>query len=574
MAGRGRRGRASNFVVARAVCATKDATPDKFQSKRTDTFRGLGAPWEGTVTMMRAWLAAGAVVGAGAAAAFAYGCGETSFGSCADNGTCAPDGGDDATSLGDVSASDAPADGLSSSGSSADGGDAATCNGANAPSSGCVLSSNFGVFVSPAGMDSNPGTKDAPVATIGHALDLAVAADAGVAKAVYACGAQYNENLVVGSSRDGVNVYGGFNCESWGYDSNMKAVVAPSATGFALTVTGLNAGVTFADFSFKAQPGVDAGDSSIAAFVSNSTNVLFQRCAFMAQNGQPGMDPDPPPPFDAGAPAGQPGAQDGGGAATVNMCSMGVESVGGAGAPANGGGANGLPGTPGPDNRGTLEGCIDTMQGGGMGANGDAGAAGSGALAWADVSSAGWHPKAGVPGGTGGVAQGGGGGGSPGTGGGGGSGGAGGCGGPGGSPGSGGGSSIAILCVQSGISVQACDFTTGVAGRGGNGADGQTGQSPGSRGGVIGPSGCIGGNGGSGGGGGGGGGGAGGISAGIAWSGTSPTIDGATLFSDAGAAGPGGNPGFGGPAELANQSAGKNGTGGIAGVVQNVVQIQ
>ncbi len=175
----------------------------------------------------------------------------------------------------------------------------------------CIVSEAYGVFVSPGGSDGNAGTQLMPVRTLGTAMDLAKAAG----KRVYACGnnGTYDENLVVGSSRDGVGVYGGLDCTSvpsqWTYVAADVAVVAPTAQGYALAVTGLTAGVTFEDFGFTAQAGSLAGDSSIGVFAASSSNVLLRRCSVTAGAGMPGQDQSQPAPYSAAAPLGNPGGR-------------------------------------------------------------------------------------------------------------------------------------------------------------------------------------------------------------------------------------------------------------------------
>jgi hypothetical protein len=135
----------------------------------------------------------------------------------------------------------------------------------------CVIDDAFGIFVSPAGSDANPGSKSAPTQTIGHAMDLAKAAG----KRVYVCAGSYPEQLVVGSSRDGVNVYGALDCATWTYGAANRVVVAAAQSGYALEIEGLQTGVTFEDIEFDAQnASVGApGASSVAVFVSTSQGI-------------------------------------------------------------------------------------------------------------------------------------------------------------------------------------------------------------------------------------------------------------------------------------------------------------
>ena len=133
----------------------------------------------------------------------------------------------------------------------------------------CVVDDAFGIFAALAGSDANPGSKSAPVQSIGHAMDLAKAA----AKRVYVCAGSYPEQLVVGSSRDGVNVYGALDCATWTYSAANKVVVAPAQSGYALEIEGLQTGVTFEDIECDAQSATNGGESSIAVFASGSQNV-------------------------------------------------------------------------------------------------------------------------------------------------------------------------------------------------------------------------------------------------------------------------------------------------------------
>jgi hypothetical protein len=421
----------------------------------------------------------------------------------------------------------------------------------------CILTEAFGMFVSPSGSDTTgSGSRTAPYATIGHAMDQALTA--GLSR-VYACGSagSYTENLVVGASRAGLTVYGGLNCTTnaadWTYDAADLATVAP-ATGYALDVTATTA---FEDCAFVATPAVSAnsGLSSIAVFVSGSSQTTFERCTAQAGAATAGQNQTQPAPYSSDAPTGATGGAPivsggtgAGGVATSNPACM--TSFGGAGGSAKLGEApallNGQSGGPETnDNAGSSTACGDTGAGGGPGVAGAVGSSGTGAQTLGSLSAAGWAPTAGSSGGPAAVGQGGGGGGTTAAAnsiGGGGAGGAGGCGGAGGAGGTAGGSSIAVLIFDSVVTLQQCALTSASAGRGGSGAAGQTGQMGGG-GGAGGSAGaCMGGMGGSGGNGGPGGGGAGGISAGVLWTGSAPTVTGGSqTFGTAGAAGQNGD---------------------------------
>jgi len=418
----------------------------------------------------------------------------------------------------------------------------------------CVLTEAFGVFVSPNGSDSGAGTRAAPYATIGHAMDQA---KLGTLTRIYACGTagHYAENLVVGASRAGLTVYGGLDCTTtpgtWTYKAADLATIAP-ASGYAAQIT---AAVTFEDMGFvaAATTAANASTSSIAVFVSGATGVTMERCTMDAGAAAPGATPAQPPPYTTIAPTGNTGgapiASGGtgmGGAELPNPdCPL---SVGGAGGSAKLGdtsivdGQSGQPGTTG--NGGKSIDCGASEQGGGVGVAGAAGAPGTTATTWATFSASGWTPSGGTTAGLGSVGQGGGGGGAQaatnGVGGGGG-GGAGGCGGTGGTGGSGGGSSIGLLVFDASVTLQGCTIATANGAPGGSGAPGQAGQT-GGPGGAGGLASCTGGMGGAGGNGGPGAGGSGGLSVGVLWTGTMPTVTGGSqTFGSAGAAGANGD---------------------------------
>jgi hypothetical protein len=430
----------------------------------------------------------------------------------------------------------------------------------------CVIADEYGVFVAPranGGDDGNAGTKDAPFATIGHAIEIATyPAGPSAGKRVYVCAATYPESLSVTKR---VAVYGGLACPkedaghghaAWSYTGE-QPLVRPAA-GFAMEVLAVPA-AEFQDVAFESQPapgepvdggGGDAGggpaQSSIAVMVAGSTGVSFTRVSAKAGAGAPGRSAAPPPSNwcsmdpDAGAPSpdGGPTAPNGAAAPTTPpyagiggqsgscSCAVSGNSQGGVGGGERGAGG---PGTSMPvvaadagygGNPGA--GC----RSGEFGANGPAGEAG--AARGGSLGASGWTAAAGSGGTTGDPGQGGGGGsGGPSLGGGGG--GAGGCGGTGGEAGTGGGASIGVAVVTSSLTLLSVTVVTAGGGAGGAGAGGEPGQL-GGIGGSDGSAQCFGSNGGAGGGGGGGGGGAGGPSVGIAWTGaTTILVDGETV---------------------------------------------
>jgi hypothetical protein len=365
------------------------------------------------------------------------------------------------------------------------------------------------------------GTMGSPMPSLTLAIDKARAEK----KIIIACQGTFREPVEISGADPefALRIYGGFNCTSNGamwVRSGDPVVVSP-ATGPALRVQGA-AGLLIEDFEFKSVDATQRGESSIAAVVASSTDVVFRRVTFDAGEGVDGAaGASAPPPF-ARAPDGHPGDGTTGGPAQQSCtCS---ESVGGKGG--NLGSTsmvNGEDGKPVLSDGGGKggQGGDTSCSSGTPGAPGATAAAGKGATIPGTIENLTWMPSAGDPGQSGGTAQGGGGGGGGPTGGGGG-GGCGGCGGQGGRAGQGGGASIGLLISHSGVALYESTVRTSLAGDGGAGSPGQPGQLAGAGGDA---SGCPGGPGGAGGAGAPGGGGAGGISVGVVYEGDPPSLD-------------------------------------------------
>lgn len=413
-----------------------------------------------------------------------------------------------------------------SSGSSGSGGnDGSTCDPTKSPSEdGCVIDEQYGVFVDSGSTAGTPdGTRANPYKTITDAIGAAAG------KRIYVCNTNdpYKESLSIGASADGIALYGGFDCtaNTWTYGTN-KANVSGGTT--AVTIDGLTKGVHFEDFSISSADAAQPGESSVAIFAKSSANIEMIRVDITAGKGMKGADgvlnsytyPT------AATLKGKDASGLSGGGLTSFSCAAGDQTIGGRGGDAPTA-ENGNPGLPalGAGQAGTVGSCGAT----GTGKDGAPGASATdaaGAVTLGTLSSTGWSAASGADGTAGGVGQGGGGGASDTTGGGGG-GGAGACGGAGGTGGKGGGASIAVLLLDTTITLDASvKLTTSGAGDGGKGAAAQAGQTAGGFGGVQSAGGCSGGKGAAGGNGAAGGGAAGGVSAAVAWKGsTAPTIN-------------------------------------------------
>lgn len=485
-----------------------------------------------------------------------------------------------------------PADAQGASDGAADAADAepdvapAVCDPSADPTTAACLTSGNGLFVSPAGSDAaGDGSPAHPFATVGHALHTPNSAGR-----IYICAGLYTEHVALAPGAT-ANLYGGFSCPNGPpVDDASSAPAEGAPTGaspgwapggpatvfspptfdplnnWVLAVDGV-VGVTLQNVQFvaPAPSGTDAagsGNSSFAAILIQSA-VTFVSATLQAGrgvDGRPGQGgaatrnysvPTAPagasPTIDPNTGLGEPApgaatscmnddSSAGGGSDTAGTAMPTAPAVTDAGPPLE----DGLPGAPGG--------------GGDPGAPGEPRPAGTSATALgtltATTSSATWEPTAGGAGGSGQPGQGGGGGGTIPNKGGvnlfGGGGAPGGCGGTGAGGGTGGGASVAVLSIQSSLSLSGCTVITGGGGTGGQGGTGQDGQ-PGGQGAAGQDNSNPGGHGGNGAGGSGGAGGTGGVSAGILFLGSAPMLQQCTFTVGApGHGGAGGPPGSAG----------------------------
>ncbi|HTB77611.1 MAG TPA: hypothetical protein VK762_30415, partial [Polyangiaceae bacterium] len=257
---------------------------------------------------MRTWILWIGLLATGLlAAALAYGCGETSFGTCADNATCPSDAGlVDGTPAADVNSDvvtttpdGEPASGDDGPVTKVDGGEGGpgTCvTSAEPKDEPCLLDALYGVFVSPNGTANGLGTKASPLKSIDAAITMAVPEGGVTRKNVYVCAGTYDETITITAARDKVRVFGGFRCSDWFYTGALPTL-APSAAGVPLTLTGVTSAL-FADLEIDAQSapssppatGSASGASSIAVVANGAMGVEFRRSKIVAGNGQPGAD--------------------------------------------------------------------------------------------------------------------------------------------------------------------------------------------------------------------------------------------------------------------------------------------
>jgi len=422
----------------------------------------------------------------------------------------------------------------------------------------CLVADDYSVFVAPSGKDDAAGTKDAPVATLSKAIEIAGG------KFVVVCDATYDEHVTITS---GAQIYGGFDCADWSAETGAP-LFKPTSAGPALKIDSVTAPVAISGLSFEVSDATGNGETALTALVNASSSVTFEGVSLKAGKGKAGaagtLTAFPYPEASALNGNGETAAGNGGASKTCS-CQPSFSSSGGlGGAPVASGqnGSKGLPDLGGGLGGDPAVGDCGAGSSGKKGASAMAASASAGATTVGSTTEHGWVPSGGVDGATGSPGQGGGGGASLNDLGHGGGGGCGGCGGNGATGGRGGGGSIALLLISSPVVISNSTLTTADGGDGGAGAAGQLGQQAVGSGGnsIASANSCGGGTGGKGGDGGSSGGGAGGISVGIVWKGVAaPTATGVTTTTGkAGAKGVGGVPGV---------------NDGIAGVKQDVLQM-
>lgn len=358
------------------------------------------------------------------------------------------------------------------------------------------------IFVSPNGNDNATGRFGAPVKSLSKGVALA----ASSGKAVYACIADYAENVVIDTKA--VSIFGGYDCSDWSR-GNARGTVKP-ASGIALTIQNTT-GVTVDRMVFEAADATDPGSSSIAVQIARSNRVSLSHLELRAGDGAAGLAGGAVSAVTKRARTGADGAAgDYCNAALLDYkCTVKASNGGDGPASTCGGvtvyGGTGGAGAPYPSGKPVLgyAGAPGKKRYGAAGANGTDGEAGSAAaLGFGTVSEAGYTPSnSGTDGSDGAVGQSGGGGnggyschyesasldqladciagvgqdsffyGS-----GGGQGGYGGCGGLAGHGGGGGGASIALLSINSVIALSWSSLSTGKGGDGGAPSDGVDGQ--------------------------------------------------------------------------------------------------
>lgn len=142
-----------------------------------------------------------------------------------------------------------------------------------------------GIFVSPSGEDSAPGTIDAPVLTLSRAIELATSGNVPV----YVCNGSYRESVAI---RAPVSIFGGYDCSRDWLRIKDHAVVE-SGAGLALSIQSVQGPVLIERVAFRALPGNTPGQSSQAAGIIDSPSVTLVRVELEARAGAPGAPGQP-----------------------------------------------------------------------------------------------------------------------------------------------------------------------------------------------------------------------------------------------------------------------------------------
>jgi hypothetical protein len=139
------------------------------------------------------------------------------------------------------------------------------------------------VFVAPSGNDSGPGSTEQPLRSIGKAIELAGTAG----KAVYACNGTYGESISMAGTA--VNIYGGYDCSNGWVRTNEARVEVTSPSNRALIITEVTGKMVIDRVNFQASAATEPGSSSIAAFVVGSQDVTLSHADLTAGDGAPGV---------------------------------------------------------------------------------------------------------------------------------------------------------------------------------------------------------------------------------------------------------------------------------------------
>ncbi len=160
----------------------------------------------------------------------------------------------------------------------------AVCEGGITP-----VADSEAVFVSGTGNDTAACTRDAPCATINHALSVI-----GARKVVYLDHATFTEALALDSTRAGFTIQGGFERGDGGWtpqcDNSLSVIQEPDDGGpSAVDIAGANA-ITLRLLTVRSKTNGNLGESVYAVRVFDTKGVVLDNVTLLAQSGGPGAN--------------------------------------------------------------------------------------------------------------------------------------------------------------------------------------------------------------------------------------------------------------------------------------------
>ncbi len=147
-----------------------------------------------------------------------------------------------------------------------------------------------GIFVSPGGNDTNPGTITAPVRTIQRGIDLA--RDDAQRDHVYVANGVYTESIAI---ENGVSVFGGYSSDfrrrnPSGYETAIFGLPSTPALPGTVNVVGLTLPTRLDGFTIVAADATTPGSSSYGVYVRNTGDALsFTYNVVYGGNGAAGL---------------------------------------------------------------------------------------------------------------------------------------------------------------------------------------------------------------------------------------------------------------------------------------------
>lgn len=148
----------------------------------------------------------------------------------------------------------------------------------------CVLHESLGIFVSPEGNDTNPGTRAKPLRSVGKGIEAA-----GLAKRrVYVCAGAYVEPTLV--LQDGIAMFGNLSCASGQWAVTTQHTIVTSTSTVAARASNIATETRIEGVDLTAAAGVAPGESSIALVAEGSPGLHFVGSSLIAQDAASGAN--------------------------------------------------------------------------------------------------------------------------------------------------------------------------------------------------------------------------------------------------------------------------------------------